>query len=431
MPPKNFGTAIKAAAYLTAITAYPDSQVTLSDRGRVLQIDDHTDNLDFFVEASDPNKYKVQIGRETLYLSVNDNFSFGISGDYGGKGAQREINCALNKTGFTPTTKFRWGNARNLKAYGHLFDQIEYHRHLDQLVASFPNQTKEEMGYAKQADVTRVSQTYLDIKLANESCIEIPLYGATRIPTSNVKRVGILALGTAVAIGASILTYSLMPGEAQQTVQRVIELYKEYLLERGLISTSIVNSATMGLFYGVGDLGGQYIEGNLTNREFDKRRFKRQTALGFAYGVECTGFYKLLKECISLPTRLATSFVQSIADANFFGSLHFNPRHIHMMEKEERLTIGDYFVLGDIRAWSKIIKNVTFRGKAAIAAAYSTLFWLPFQTWNRNYHTPEEAVGYVSFVVPPFTVFLSLISNEKRQLIEFKQVMESLKQAIL
>ena len=201
MLPTNFDTAIKAAAYITALTAYPDKGVSFTNEAKTLQIGSEGINIRSVDEMGFPAMkfYSCNIG-ENLTLRINRDGAFSVSGAYAHEdGLQGRIYEALGKTGFTPTTKFTLGHSRLLKAYRHLFNQGEYDKHLDQLEGAFPNQVKENIEFARTADITRVSQTYLDAKLANESCVEIPLYGATKIPLSNLKRAKKLVSNVAMA----------------------------------------------------------------------------------------------------------------------------------------------------------------------------------------------------------------------------------------
>lgn len=401
--PQNFQTAITAAAYITSRIAYPSKKVIVNPRN--LQIDSQNigiPSLESITESADGSRINI---RPHLSLHVTQAGSFEVETGY--SGLQRRIEQSLDKTGFTPTGRFGWRARRNLDSYGFLFNEEEWSRHLDSLAKRFPKEMEKDISLARGADINGISQAYIDALLAKEDCF-------LGIPCSNLGRATVLAAG---AMAAAAMVY-LSPG-TQDTAQKLWQSYNDLLFNHGFAGTAAANSATTSLFYALGDFCAQYIEG----RGFDMRRISRTAKLAAAYGAELTLLYSALN-LIEHPNRLISSAAKGFVDICVYGIWLFNSRHIHLMSKEGELKWHDYFRLDQIYESSK---SSAFRRKWKMLAAYGFGFWIPYQIWNRAVHEVQQQVGYVCAVVPPFSVFISLVSNEKRELYEFKQAMASLK----
>ncbi|MBS3098160.1 hypothetical protein J4209_05180 [Candidatus Woesearchaeota archaeon] len=420
--PENFNTAVTSAVYITSRKAYPDKTIEISDSQRVLNIGTKQIEIPSLDDLTD--EWKRYNGRYQLYigpydrgicLDINRDGSFRIT--YGGSEhdnklpeLQEKIEHALNKTGFTPTRSFNKRNVEILNGYGVLFNEKKWDEHLDSLAKRFTKETEPYLNKAKEIDINAISTAYLDV-LVNEACLQLPYFG-TRIPYSNLKR-GALVMG-GLGVSGLIAASKIIPGTEQFS-----QFYNYLLFNNGIISAVAANAATMSFFYALGDLSAQFIEG----RGFDGKRLRKFSCLGAAYGEEFSGFYSLLNP-IKYSSKFISSLIKGVIDS-LYGVWIFNSRHLYLTPKENLSPI-DYFRFDKIFS---SFKNSDFRKKWKTLSSYTLLFWLPYQIWNRFSHELPQQVSYVALATPPFTVFISLVSNEKKELDEFMKVMASLKGA--
>ncbi len=291
---------------------------------------------------------------------------------------------------------------RKLRHHGFLFDEVKWRQHLDSLENRFPGE-KSLIDEARAADYNRVVPLYLDRLVERDY--------------SKLKKAGILAAGAAGLYALS----ALMP----ETTEAAKQFYSHYLSENGTLSTVVTNSLTMLAFYGVGDGLAQWIEG----RGFDARRFSRTVKLAAVYGAEFTGVYSLIGKATSAIGKvyelgsLATAFVMSVMDVPGYGVNIFNPRHVYLMTKQGKINLLDYIRID--KFYANLFKDKSFRRKwwnvTKVAPA-----WLAYQTWNRSTNPESDWVFWVALAAVPFAVYLSLVSNEKKELRQLQDVMAKL-----
>ena len=396
-PLQDFDLAATAAAYTTYRTAYPDRTITISGP-RAFQIDGHNIEIQPLTTNSVDG---LILGSDDFSIYTRPDYSFRVEAD---NGLQTAIEHNLNRTGFTPTTRFRGSHSRNLKGYRLLLDGERWHQHLDSLVERFPKGTEPYIGPAREMGKGRIAEGYFDMFIQREATF-------VGIPYSKYRRIGHLAALT----GGLVALAAVSP----ETVQNLWQIYNDLLQKSGLPTEVAISAATITTFYLIGDLCAQYMEG----QSFDKKRFLRTAGVSSLYGLEIWGFYKSL-ELINTSNRWLTSALRGVVDTFAYGIGHFNLRHAHIMSKEGRLGISDY--IRTDKRWVSLFKDKNIRIKWYFMSAYNLLFWFPFQTWNRAANDPEQVVFYVSMAAPPFTTFMSLVSNDKKELVEFQNVMDAL-----
>ena len=406
--PIEFDTAVMAAAYLSSRAAYPKAHVAISNT-RVLNVNGTEAQIPTLAELADywssDNSYRLRIGADGVYLNVNENGSFGIeAGDNkDSQDLQSRVYITFKKTGFTPVDSFRRSNERQLKTYGFLFNEQRWSQHIDSLMQRFPDETMPYLDKARKADINKVSAIYLD-KLVERDY-------------SRWKRAGKLAVCAAGIYALSAL--------APETIEAAKQLYSYYLSENGILSTVVTNALTMPAFYGIGDAAAQYIEG----RGFNARRFKRTVTLAAIYGAEFTGVYWLIGKATSAINKLyelgqlANAFTMSVMDVPGYGACLFNPRHVYLMTKQAMLNPLDYIRVD--KFYIKLFKDAAFR-KKWVNVTKTAPPWLAYQTWNRAAHPESEWVFWVALAAVPFAVYLSLVSNEKKELHQFQDVMANI-----
>ena len=404
--PENFRTAITAAAYLTAKEAYPEKPIRiLNNPGAILIPGMRTIEIPSVEDLGSSTYRLFFIDTDGLALDVNPDVSFSIEG--ASPDLQQRIEHTLEKTGFTPAKKFSRRNEKTLRHYGFLFDEEKKAEHIDRLAKKYPKETEGIAELARQTDVSKFSQTYLGMLATKED-------GFMGIPYSNLERAGQLAAGVAFIVTAALLK----PEAAAQMWQ----VYNDLLINHGIISTLATNATTTAIFYGSGDAAAQFIEG----RCFDRQRLQRTTLLGSLYGIEFSGTYPLINRIGASADMFWNSLVKGVVDIVGYGIGLFNQRHIYLVSQKHFNPL-DYFRVD--KFWKSIIRDPQFRKKWREVAYFGIGFWIPYQTWNRFAHDPSQQIFYVCMAAPGFAAFISLVSHEKKELLEFQQVMSSLQAA--
>jgi len=411
-PPENLYPATTAATYISLKITHPDKDITIKnneDKSRTFYIGqaqqiDIPSLEDLIYDVGRYGNYWVPIiqkDNKKITLRIDEEYSFNImmqhsTSDYHHNNQdelstlQKEIEKAL-------------GNLKNLQRYGFLFNKEKFNQHLDYLAKRFPKETKGIAESAREIGINTISTAYLNELSTKEDSF-------LGVPYSKLKRTGILTGG---ALGLAGLIRA-MPGTEQ-----LGQIYNDLLFNYGPIATTATNVATMAFYYLLGDSCAQFIEW----KGFDQKRLLKMTGLGAVYGAELTGVYWVINH-INLDNRLLSSLAKGVVDVGGYAILVFNPKHIYLMSKE-KLNPLDYIRFD--KMYSLITKDHQFRKKWEKLNYFSSFGWLPYQLWNRYSHALQQQVYHVCRVLPVFTVFISLVSNEKKELDEFMKVMALLK----
>ncbi len=396
----NFQTAIAAAAYITSRIA-SSSPVALQDK-RTLTIGS---KRIYLPELDGASRHVVDV--EDIVLRVTSNHTFEVDDYRDDYRPAEKVRRALARTGFTPRSRFSRRHARNLERYGYLFDEQRWHRHLEHIVEHNPEAeplAKAAHGY----DITMVSQAYIDMLIIREGFL--PKLGRAA-----------LVAGAGAAAGAGLAALHHISPAVQQLWEHYVDLlhfseFSSYWANMGVRAAA--NTATVLASFLLGDICAQYIEG----RGFDSRRFANTARTTNKYGIEFTAVYELLNMMPKalLGSEALGSLAKAVVDVVGYGCSIVHPRHVYLMSQEKPDWLWGHFRY--VRSIQAALKDRKLR-KRWWMMNKGAMFWIPFQTWNRVANAPEEAVFYVSLAMPVWTVFMSLVSNQKRDLLELEQAM--------